>query len=146
MDRTGSVLRRTAILYCWAPPGGPAATSMASRSARHKVCMMHYYWPVIMMFNFLLSLSFQLLGGMQKPTLNAFIRTLLHCFLAGYGEILTIRDEEENDFIRQQLQPFKNVALFVWLGMEKNKIGEIRVQSTFHPCTLPTVGHMQELF
>ncbi|KAK7127939.1 hypothetical protein R3I93_020500 [Phoxinus phoxinus] len=44
--------------------------------------------------------------------------------LAGYGEILTIRDEAENDFIRQQLQPFKNLVSFVWLGMNRNKTDE----------------------
>ncbi|XP_056590497.1 LOW QUALITY PROTEIN: lymphocyte antigen 75 [Triplophysa dalaica] len=43
---------------------------------------------------------------------------------AGDGEILTIRDEEENDFIRQQLQPFKSMAMFVWLGMKRNKPDE----------------------
>ncbi|XP_030627234.1 lymphocyte antigen 75 [Chanos chanos] len=40
--------------------------------------------------------------------------------LIGEGEVLTIRDEEENAFIVQQLQPFKDLAQFVWLGMYRD--------------------------
>lgn len=41
-----------------------------------------------------------------------------------HGEILTIRDEAENNFIMQQLKPFKDLAMFVWLGMSTNKTDE----------------------
>ncbi|XP_043107956.1 lymphocyte antigen 75 isoform X2 [Puntigrus tetrazona] len=44
--------------------------------------------------------------------------------LDGASEILTIRDEAENDFIRQKLLPFKNLVMFVWLGMNNNKTDE----------------------
>ncbi|XP_076880757.1 LOW QUALITY PROTEIN: lymphocyte antigen 75 [Brachyhypopomus gauderio] len=39
--------------------------------------------------------------------------------LVGKGDVLTIRNEEENIFITKQLQPFKDLAAFVWLGMHK---------------------------
>ncbi|XP_058256916.1 lymphocyte antigen 75 isoform X1 [Hemibagrus wyckioides] len=41
--------------------------------------------------------------------------------LVGKGDILTIRHEEENEFIKTQLQPFKDLASFVWLGMYRDK-------------------------
>uniref|UniRef100_A0A4W4G221 Lymphocyte antigen 75 n=1 Tax=Electrophorus electricus TaxID=8005 RepID=A0A4W4G221_ELEEL len=43
--------------------------------------------------------------------------------LVGKGDILTIRNEEENEFIKTQLQPFKDLAKFVWLGMYRQKEG-----------------------
>ncbi|XP_060797712.1 lymphocyte antigen 75 [Neoarius graeffei] len=41
--------------------------------------------------------------------------------LVGKGNLLTIRHEEENEFIKTQLQPFKALASFVWLGMHRDK-------------------------
>ncbi|KAL4608947.1 lymphocyte antigen 75-like [Arapaima gigas] len=36
------------------------------------------------------------------------------------ADILTIRDEKENEFVTQQLWPFRDLAQYIWLGMVKD--------------------------
>ncbi|KAI4900585.1 hypothetical protein NFI96_017269 [Prochilodus magdalenae] len=46
--------------------------------------------------------------------------------IVGMGDVLAIRNEEENEFIKAQLQPFKYLAKFVWLGMYKDQKDQLK--------------------
>lgn len=41
------------------------------------------------------------------------------------AKVLTIRDEEENAFVREKLLPLRDLAQFVWLGLHKDNASEL---------------------
>lgn len=51
------------------------------------------------------------------------------------ADFLTIRDEEENAFVREKLLPLKDLAQFVWLGLYKDNTSEL-YSFTLHLCGL----------
>ena len=56
---------------------------------------------------------------------------------------MTIRDEEENEYLRKKLLPLKSLAQFVWLGLHKDNNSELcsylslSYMSTFSKFCLP---------
>ncbi|XP_061743336.1 lymphocyte antigen 75 [Nerophis ophidion] len=64
--------------------------------------------------------SFQLSASRWEQADKAPVRDVCASLHEG-ANILTIRNAEENEFIRQQLVPFQNLVQFVWLGLFRNE-------------------------
>lgn len=64
----------------------------------------------------------------QETRLLCKVLILMLLVLDPHAEVLTIRNEEENEFIKNNLAPFQSLVQFVWLGLFMDENGWYRCE------------------